>query len=517
MKSSFKLFGFILFLIFVSSCEEKPVSPVISTAAVTQISPTTAVSGGSIDDEGGAAIISKGVCWNTTDNPEITNNKTTEDSGPVSFASNLTNLTPNTIYFVRAYATNSAGTGYGSSVSFRTTGDKPVSTIANASEIMTSSATLSGTVNPNSLSTTVTFEYGLTTSHGSSLVASQSPLNGDANGIVSVVLSGLNPGKMYYFRIKAENSLGITYSNELSFNTLGNAPVAVTLSIKNLKASTTTINGSVNPGYLSTNAIFEWGTTINYGNTTTSTQGSVTGNTSVNVNAALSGLNPMTTYHYRIKATNELGTTIGEDKTFKTYEVLDVDGNGYYSVAIGTQTWLSENLKTTHFQNGEVIPNVTGAYEWSALTTSAFCYYKNEISNSLVYGNLYNFFAAEDSRNVCPSGWHAPSRDEWTTLFTYLGGETLADTKLREAGITHWLFNTGATNSTGFTILPAGNRESNGDFFNLRYSAYLWSSLAHSENGVLSAWNAGMDWNAPLIKINPYSRTYGASIRCIKN
>lgn len=517
MKNSFKLVGFIILLIFVLSCEEKPVPPVISTAVVTQISPTTAVSGGSIADEGGAAIISKGVCWNTTDNPEITNNKTTEESGTGSFASNISNLTPNTTYFVRAYATNSAGTGYGSSVSFKTTGDKPVSTIANASEVLTTSATLNGTVNPNSLSTTVTFEYGLTTSYGGSLVASQSPLNGDSNGIVSVALSGLNPGKMYHFRIKAENSLGIIYSNDLSFYTLGNVPVAVTLSGSNLKVSTVTMNGSVNPGYLATNVIFEWGTTINYGNTITSTLGIITGHTPVDVNAELSGLNPMTTYHYRIKTTNELGTTIGEDKTFKTYEVLDADGNGYYSVAIGTQIWLSENLKTTHFQNGEVIPNVSGAYEWSALTSSACCYYKNEISNSLVYGNLYNFFAAEDSRNVCPSAWHVPSRDEWTTLFTYLGGETLADTKLRETGITHWLFDTGASNSTGFTILPAGNRESNGDFFNLRYSAYFWSSLAHSENGVLSAWNTGMDWNAPLIRINPYPRTYGASIRCIKN
>ncbi|HPT21452.1 MAG TPA: fibronectin type III domain-containing protein, partial [Bacteroidales bacterium] len=120
MKNLFNVPGLILAIILTFSCEEKSVPPSLSTTIVTAITTTTAVSGGNITADGGAPIIARGVCWNTSDNPTVDNSKTIENGDLASFNSNITQLTPNTSYYVRAYATNSAGTGYGESVSFKT-------------------------------------------------------------------------------------------------------------------------------------------------------------------------------------------------------------------------------------------------------------------------------------------------------------------------------------------------------------------------------------------------------------
>ena len=158
--------------------------------------------------------------------------------------------------------------------------------------------------------------------------------------------------------------------------------------------------------------------------------------------------------------------------------VTDIDGNIYNSVTIGNQVWMAENLKTTKYQNGEAIPNVTDDTEWSNLVTGAYSDYNNDPSNSDTYGRLYNWYAVDDSRNICPSGWHVPNYSEWTTLENYLGGYLVAGGKLKETGTTHWSSpNTGATNETGFTALPAGGRGSNpGDFIYLGERAVWWTS-----------------------------------------
>jgi len=318
MTKKFSLSALTFMIIFLLSCEEKPTIPILTTNAATEITTTSAVSGGVITNDGGAPVISKGTCWNTSDDPTIDNNKTIETGESNSFTSNLTGLSPKTLYYVRAYATNSAGTGYGESISFTTLGDTPASVATNATNIAIDSAILNGSVNPNSLSTTVSFEWGTTTDYGNSVAANQSPVTGDTSINVSVKLTDLSPGTTYHFRIKAENSLGITYSSDMTFSTLGDVPAVTTMDITNLHTHTASLNGSVNPNYLSTSVKFEWGTTTSYDSTTTVQQSPLTGNSDVNVNIDLSGLSPGTTYHYRIVATNELGTTYGNDMTFKT-------------------------------------------------------------------------------------------------------------------------------------------------------------------------------------------------------
>ena len=136
--------------------------------------------------------------------------------------------------------------------------------------------------------------------------------------------------------------------------------------------------------------------------------------------------------------------------------VTDQDGNVYHTVTIGTQVWMVENLKTTKYRNGDGIQNVTDSIAWWNLTSGAYCIYRNDVNNLATYGRLYNWYAVIDSRKLTPAGWHIPTDAEWTTLTDYLGS-TCGD-KLKEKGPNHWGGDNTATNETGFTALPGGNR-----------------------------------------------------------
>jgi uncharacterized protein (TIGR02145 family) len=158
--------------------------------------------------------------------------------------------------------------------------------------------------------------------------------------------------------------------------------------------------------------------------------------------------------------------------------VNDVDGNTYNTVTIGNQVWMAENLKTTKFNNQNPIPLVTDNTLWSSQTQAAYCYYQEDESLANEYGNLYNWHVVNDTRNVCPIGYHVPAISEWEELINFLGGVAVAGGKLKEIGFAHWLTpNTGATNSNGFNLLPSGWRaHNNGSYENLTYMAYQWSS-----------------------------------------
>lgn len=187
-----------------------------------------------------------------------------------------------------------------------------------------------------------------------------------------------------------------------------------------------------------------------------------------------------TSYDFRIKVVNEAGESVSEISSFETYAVTDYDGNYYHTVTIGTQTWLRENFKGTHFANGDPIPNITGQTEWEASTTPAYCYYNNDSKNAETYGALYNWYVAKDPRGLI-IGYHTPSYEEWVTIDNYLGGSNVSGGKMKETGFTHWLQpNEGATNSSNLTVLPAGVRQKvsfNGKgFIDLYNSSAFWSS-----------------------------------------
>ena len=158
--------------------------------------------------------------------------------------------------------------------------------------------------------------------------------------------------------------------------------------------------------------------------------------------SAITGLTATTTYYVRAYATNSAGTSYGDELSFKTYTgtVPDIDGNVYNTVTIGTQVWMAENLKTTKYRNGDLIGTTTPAtldISGESYTKYQWAYDGNE-SNVATYGRLYTWYAVTDTRNVCPTGWHVPTDAEWTTLTTFLGGESVAGGKLKETGTTHW-------------------------------------------------------------------------------
>jgi len=537
MKNLNKFIGLVLTLILISSCEKKPTLPVLSTDLVTEISTTTARSGGSIIDDGGASISLKGICWNTSNDPTTENSKTSENvSG--SFTSKMSQLSPNTMYYVRAYATNSAGTGYGKSASFKTLGDLPASSSSSASDININSATLNGIINSNSLATSVTFEYGTTTSYGSIIIAPQSPVSEEGNTSVNAYITGLTPGTTYHFRIIATNDLGTTNSNDMIFTTLGRIPTVLYEAPTNLQMRTITLKGSINPNYLSTIVSFEWGPTTIYGNTIAYLQNPLSGSTSINVNASLTGLDPGTTYHFRIKAINELGTTLSDDKSFTTLSpVMDINGNVYNVVTIGDQVWMAENLKVTKYRNGDIIETTTPAtldvsgnistkYQWA---------YNGDESNVAAFGRLYTWYAATDNREICPVGWHVPARTEWQVLFFYLrnnGYGYNGDINLAKplASTTGWHEdiqsgvpgnNQSENNSTGFTGYPAGIRLKDGLFSSAFYITVWWSST-----NVRAGYNYyfGLAYNVGWLQefsreqeLDVFPVIEGASIRCVKN
>lgn len=209
--------------------------------------------------------------------------------------------------------------------------------------------------------------------------------------------------------------------------------------------------------------------------------------------------------------------TISCKKVVTPDAVTDRDGNVYNTVSIGTQTWMSENLKTTRYQNGDQIGTTATVnldisnetlpkYQWA---------YSGSESNISTYGRLYTWYAVTDSRNVCPTGWHIPTDAEWTTLTTFLGGENTAGAKLKETATTHWLTpNSDATNETNFTALPAGYRNQTGEFTGIGNYGFWWSS---TENSTISAWNRSMSYGSSIVSRNPSFERYGLSVRCIKN
>jgi uncharacterized protein (TIGR02145 family) len=195
---------------------------------------------------------------------------------------------------------------------------------------------------------------------------------------------------------------------------------------------------------------------------------------------------------------------------------VDWDGNVYNTVTIGTQVWMAENLKVTHYSNGDPILIGTDNTTWNSLTIGAYSDYDNSPDNSATYGRLYNFYAIDDSRKLCPAGWHVAGDGEIEALVTTIGGFSGAGGNLKEAGTARWHSpNTGATDSYGFKLLPAGYRNEFGIFDGLGFYSDLWSSTA---TDVSFAWRFLVLYNDIYADGNAFvPKQYGFSVRCIKD
>jgi len=243
----------------------------------------------------------------------------------------------------------------------------------------------------------------------------------------------------------------------------------------------------------------------------------------------MTGLSPTTLYYVRAYATNSVGTAYGSQVSFTTSAapsftcgtstVSDVDNNTYNTVQIGTQCWTKSNLKVSKYRNGDNIPTGLSNSAWGNTTSGAYAIYLNNPVNDGLYGKLYNHYAVTDGRGLCPTGWHVPSDAEWTTLENQLGGSSVAGGALKSTAMQPtpggWNSpNTGATNSSGFTALPGGLRDENGDFNDMAFSGYWWSSSVSS--GSL-AWSRDLYFSDSSIGRYGNGRTLGFSVRCCRD
>jgi len=184
------------------------------------------------------------------------------------------------------------------------------------------------------------------------------------------------------------------------------------------------------------------------------------------------------------------------------------------TITIGTQIWTNNNLDVSTYRDGTEIPQVTGRTVWQALTTGAWCYYANTSSNGTTYGKMYNWYAVNDPRGLAPTGYHVPTDAEWTTLTDYLGGESVAGGKMKAT--TLWDSpNLDATNSSGFSGLPGGFRDSTDfpSFNNIGSGGYWWSS---SEDNATLAWFRSLYYSGSYATQFRDGKTAGLSVRLIK-
>ena len=338
-------------LIFFSTGRSTVTLPTVTTTAVSGITDTTANSGGTVTSDGGAAITAEGVCWSTSANPVVGGTCSDDGTALGSFTSNMTGMTPTTTYYVRAYATNSSGTGYGDALTFSTSTSEVLGvTTTDVSNITATTAVSGGTVTSAGGTIIITAE-GVCWSTSTDATGGTCSDDGTALGSFTSTMRGLTPNTTYYVAAYASSSSGTSYGDILTFSTLpipiANLPVVTTTDVSNITATTAVSGGTVTSdggrGITAEGAC--WSTSANpvVGGTCTN-DGTVVGSFTSN----MTGLTPTTTYYVRAYATNSSGTGYGSNLTFST--LATPTGNP------GTTTWQVAKL-----------PNVSSDWSLSAV------------------------------------------------------------------------------------------------------------------------------------------------------
>jgi uncharacterized protein (TIGR02145 family) len=425
--------------------------PTVTTTAITNITQTTASSGGVINNNGGIAATVKGVCWSTSPNPTTVNNKTTNGSGDNGWTSSITGLTANTLYYVRAYATNTGGTGYGNQLSF-TSGAVIATLTTNAVTSITTSTAISGGNITSNGGASVTANGVCWNTSGTPTIADSKTVQYEGMGAFVSTLSGLSEDTLYYVRAYALNGVGVAYGDEKSFTTA---------------VESTTYIGVPNA---------------------------------------------------RVHRVSVIDTS-----DF----LLDKDSNAYTTVTIGTQEWIVENLRVTHYANGVSLPEVTDSVNWLADRTGAYCMYDNNYSNASAYGLLYNWYACTNANNlvyftrggVQETGWRIPTSTDFETLASYVGGYESLGT-LKETGFAHWWDPNGdAFDTYGFSARGAGNRIGGtgayaGTFYNLKtFTTFVSNANVYTDitNGLTLRYSSGTG------DLSEQEKNGGYSVRCVRD
>jgi uncharacterized protein (TIGR02145 family) len=517
------------------SCKKKPSPPVVTIGEVSEVTRTSVKTGGNVTSDGGAEIIVAGICYSTSSSPSIKDKHTNDghDVGP--FMTNLTGLTPKTTYYIRAYAANSEGIGYSSEKSFKTepiTGATIIT--AEVTEITVNSALSGGNITDDGGSMITSRGVCWSTTPGPTTEDSKTA-DGSGSGMFVSSLTDLLPNTVYYVRAYATNSATTSYGNEISFTTSGSLPVVTTTGISSVTTNSASSGGDVtSDGGLPVTAR---GVCWNTNGDPTIAGSHTTDGTGIGAfSSTLTGLLPNTTYYVRAYAVNSIGTSYGDILSFTTAsvpvsDVSDIDGNKYGTITIGGQVWMTENLKTTHYSNGDPIVTGLSVSEWSATTSGAYAIYgdASEIYDS--YGLLYNWHAVTDSRNICPVGWHVPDNEDWEILASYLiangygfggDGDDIAKSMAATSG---WVESSvsgtvgndqPANNSSGFSAVPAGFRTHLGEYASAGYFG-LWWSTSESFDGSSNALLRFLQNTSDKLGDRVFNKNKGLSVRCLKD
>jgi phosphodiesterase/alkaline phosphatase D-like protein len=265
----------------------------------------------------------------------------------------------------------------------------PTAATGTKSGVSSSGATISGTVNANNTTTSDSIQYGLTTSYGTTVVASPPTATGSSATSISATLSGLLASSTYHYRVKATNLAGSVYGLDSTFTTLASPPSATTNAATGVGSTAVTLNGSANANGVSTAVTFQYGATTSYGTTVTAGQSPVTGSSATAVSVALSGLTPSTTYHYRVVGVNGGGTTNGGDLTFTTSGAAPTAATGTKSGVSSTGATVSGTVNANNANTTDSVRyGTTASYGTTVVATPATATGTSGTSISAILGGL---------------------------------------------------------------------------------------------------------------------------------
>ena len=444
-----------------------PESPVVTTSDVTDVTQNTAVSGGNVTDDGGSSVTARGVCWSTSQNPTVSDNHTTDGNGTGIFTSNITNLTANTTYYVRAYATNEKGTSYGEQKSFTTLQniELPTVTTADVTDITQNTAMSGGNVTDDG-GATVTARGVCWSKDPNPTIDNSFISNGSGIGGFIIEISGLTSATTYYVRAYATNEKGTSYGEQKSFTTLQNInlPTVTTTIVTNVTSTDAMSGGNVtNDGGASVTARGVcWSTspdpTINDNKTL---DGSGTGP----FTSHLTNLTHSTTYYIRAYATNSEGTSYGEQKYFTTLS----DGmiNGHQYVDLG----LLSGLKWATCNVGADSPEEYGGYyAWGETETKA----EYTQGNSVTFGQQLSDISGNAQYDAATANWggtwRMPTKDEIRELIY-----NCSWTPETQNGVDG--FKVTGSNGNYIFIPASGYRDGSSSY--IYGECYYWSSTPH--------------------------------------
>lgn len=520
------LFGIILTIALSCNKSDNPTEvPNVSTKNPGIVTESTAEVGGFVTSDGGGTVTEKGVCYAFHPNPTILDMTVGVGYGTGNFQHTLTGLYPDTTYYLRAYALNEIGIGYGNEITFMTkqsSGLPSVSTDA-ISTITPSSAICGGDITKSG-STAVTARGVCWSKLQNPTLSDSHTSDGTGTGSFVSSIAGLDSNTVYYVRAYATNSLGTAYGAQVSFITNGSGgtiPMVTTSGVTGITEISAISGGNViSQG---SSAVTQRGVCWSLSKFPSisddiTTDGSGLGS----FTSQITGLSSNTRYYVRAYAINESGTGYGDTVSFNTTNTgpqvcpptVSYGGKTYNTIDINGKCWFKENLNVGQRIDGELSQSPGNS------VVEKYCYDNLEI-NCEIYGGLYQWDELMQGsinpgdRGLCPEGWHVPTDQEWIEMADFLGGDSIAGGALKKAGITFWKSpNTGATNSSGFTALPGGSIGTDHKFSNLTFSALIWTS---TQSEATTAWHRSLYYSS--VQLGRYSsqKIVGYSARCLKN